>query len=61
MTTYISIETPKADQFEILLDEYDFLNDVHSIRERDFMTDYIFEKLNDEELTTLEQLQNDLN
>ena len=61
MRTYISIENDKAEQFENTLAEFDFLNDVMSIRERDFMTDFIFEKLNEEEITTLETLQNGLN
>ena len=61
MRTFISVENHKAQQFEHSLEEFDFLNDVVNIRERDFMTDFIFEDLNEEEETTLEQLKNDLN
>jgi|TARA_S200002703_G_C3587376_1_gene180396 hypothetical protein len=61
MRTYISIQNEQVLEFEILLDEYDFLNDVVNIRERDFMTDFIFEDLGDEEEITLEQLKKDLN
>jgi hypothetical protein len=60
MRTYISIENAQAMQFEHTLEEFDFLNDIIDIRERDFMTDFIFEDLNEEELTTLDQLKNDL-
>jgi hypothetical protein len=61
MRTYISIQNEQAFEFTILLDEFDFLNDAVNIRERDFMTDFIFEDLSDEEEITLEQLKNDLN
>jgi|TARA_B110000444_G_C18466566_1_gene422730 hypothetical protein len=61
MRTYISIQNEQVLEFEILLDEYDFLNDVVNIRERDFITDFIFEDLGDEEEITLEQLKKDLN
>lgn len=61
MKTYISIPNEQATQYENTLEEFDFLDDVISIRERDFMTDFIFENLNEEEETTLEQLKNDLN
>ena len=61
MTTFISVENHKAAQFENTLEEFDFLNDISHIRERDFMTDFIFEDLNEEEEATLEQLKNDLN
>ena len=61
METFISVENKDAWQFERSLDEFDLLRDVVNIRERDFMTDFIFEDLNEEEETTLEQLKNDLN
>tara|TARA_R110000803_G_scaffold79924_1_gene145653 strand:+ start:24 stop:233 length:210 start_codon:yes stop_codon:yes gene_type:complete len=61
MKTYISIQHEQAQQFELILEEFDFLNNINSIRERDFMTDFIFEGLNEEEETTLEQLKKDLN
>jgi hypothetical protein len=60
MRTYISIQNDKAQQFENTLAEFDFLDAVQSIRERDFMTDFIFEDLNEEELATLETLENGL-
>jgi len=60
MRTYISVENHKATQFENVLEEFDLLVDVQSVRERDFMTDFIFEDLNEEEEQTLEQLKNDL-
>lgn len=56
MRTYITIPTGnKSDIYEHLLDEYDFLPIV-AIRERDFDTDFMFDDLNDEELTTLRSL-----
>ena len=61
MRTYISIQNEQVLEFEILLDEYEYLNDVVNIRERDFMTNFIFEDLGDEEEITLEQLKKDLN
>lgn len=61
MRTYITVTNEQASLFEHTLEEFDFRNDVVHIRQRDFMTDFIFEDLNEEELTTLEQLQNDLN
>ena len=61
MRTFISIQHEQAQQFELILEEFDFLNNINSIRERDFMTDFIFEGLNEEEETTLEQLKKDLN
>jgi hypothetical protein len=61
MKTYIAIENHQAEQFEQVLEEFDFLNEVIAIRERDFMTDFIFEDLNEEEEETLEQLKSDLN
>ena len=60
MRTFISVENHKATQFENTLEEFDLLNDVINIRERDFMTDFIFEDLSEEEETTLEQLKNGL-
>jgi len=60
METFISVENKDAWQFEQTLEEFDLLRDVVNIRERDFMTDFIFEDLNEEEETTLEQLKNDL-
>jgi hypothetical protein len=61
MRTFISVENHKALQFEHTLEEFDLLIDCLNIRERDFMTDFIFEDLNEEEEATLEQLKNDLN
>ena len=61
MRTFISIENHKATQFENTLEEFDFLQEVKTIRERDFMTDFIFEDLTQEEEDTLENLKNDLN
>ena len=60
MKTFISVENKDALQFEHTLEEFDLLRDVVDIQERDFMTDFIFEDLNEEEETTLEQLKNDL-
>jgi len=58
MRTYITVPNEISMKFEHALEEYDLLYDVVNIRERDFMTDFIFEDLNDEEETTLEQLKN---
>ena len=62
MRTYITVTNEQASLFEHTLEEFEITEDyVVHIRQRDFMTDFIFEDLNEEELTTLEQLQNDLN
>jgi len=60
MRTFISIENHKAEQFEQALEKFNFLNDIESIRERDFMTDFIFEDLNDEEEETLEAIKSEM-
>jgi len=61
MRTFISIENHKALQFEHTLEEFDFLSQCENIRERDFMTDFIFDDLSEEEEAALETLKNGLN
>lgn len=61
MKTYISLENELSEQFENVLNEFDFLDQVSQVRERDFMTDYIFEDITEEEEETLETLKNELN
>jgi hypothetical protein len=62
MSTFIlPVPNELANQFEINLEEFDLLIDLVNIRERDFMTDFIFEGINEEEARTLEQIKNFLN
>ena len=58
MRTYISVPNEKAEQFEQTLEEFEFFN--NNIRERDFMTDFIFEDLNEVEEAVLECIKSDL-
>jgi len=56
MRLYLSVENGKADQFENDLLELDFSD--FTRRERDFMTDFIFDKVTkeeEEELTSMER------
>ena len=62
MITYISVPNEKISEFEYSLEDFDFItNDkLIDIRERDFMTDFIFEDLSESEEEALEQLKNDI-
>lgn len=60
MKTFCIIDNTKAEQFENLIDEFDLLEECTNIKERDFNTIFTFENINDEQLTTIEALEKDL-
>ena len=59
MRTYITIENEKSAQFEDALIQFDLIEELEEIRERDFMTDFIFNYLSDDEEHTLETIKSD--
>jgi len=59
MRLFLSIENGKADQFEIDLFEFDFTD--FTRRERDFMTDFIFEDCDEREEAILHSLEQNFN
>lgn len=60
MKTTFTIQTELAEQFEQEIIKADFEEAIHSIREGDFHTHFIFEDLNDEEFELLELIEKEL-
>lgn len=56
--TVFQIENESAEQFEMLLEEWELMELVQNTIERDFRTEFYFEELNDEEYDLIESLIN---
>ena len=59
MKAYLTIENENATAFEQFLDETFEGQQTFRVRQRDFMTDFIFDDQTHEEIEFLDELEND--
>lgn len=62
MKNYFTIQNEKAEKFEIELEDLHWMiaDQFIGIRERDFMTDFIFEDLTDGMIAKIENIKNNI-